>query len=90
MERLSADIDLCCGYGLPAYNRGYFASNHATFTDATAQLILQYDVTSNLYIGGTAAFTMLLDNAIRNSQFVNDTYGTVDNFWFGLHVGMHF
>jgi hypothetical protein len=33
---------------------------------------------------------MLLDNAIRNSQFVNDTYGTVDNFWFGLHVGMHF
>jgi hypothetical protein len=90
MERLSADIDLCCGYGLPAYNRGYFASNHATFTDATAQLILQYDVTSNLYIGGTAAFTMLLDNAIRNSQFVNDTYGTVDNFWFGLHVGVHF
>jgi hypothetical protein len=33
---------------------------------------------------------MLLDNSIRDSQAVNDAYDTVDNFWFGLHTGLHF
>jgi hypothetical protein len=90
IERLSADIDLCCGYGLPQYNHGYFDIDRATFTDATLQFILQYDVTDYLFIGGTAAFSMLLDNAIRESQFVHDEYDTVDNFWCGVHTGIHF
>ena len=89
-ERLAADIDLCCGYGLPHYNQGYFNTCRATFTDATAQVILQYDLTDYLFIGGTAAFSMLLDNAIRDSAFVHDEYDTLDNFWFGLHAGLHF
>ncbi len=90
MERLSADIDLCCGYGSPQYNRGYFDMDRSAFTDATLQLLLQYDVTDYLFIGGTAAFSMLLDNSIRDSQFVNEAYDTIDNFWFGLHTGIHF
>lgn len=90
LERLSADIDLCCGYGLPQYNRGYFNTGRGAFTDATAQLILQYDLTDYLYIGGTAAFSMLLDNGIRESRFVKAEYDTVDTFWFGLHTGVHF
>ena len=90
MERLSADIDLCCGYGLPQYNRGYFDMDRAAFTDATLQLLLQYDITDYLFIGGTAAFSMLLDNSIRDSRDVNEAYDTIDNFWFGLHTGIHF
>jgi len=89
-DRLKADIDLSCGYGFAKYNLGYFDTDISTFTDATAQLILQYDITDNFFIGGTAAFSMLLDNSIRDSRFVNDEYDTVDNFWFGLHTGIHF
>jgi len=90
VDRLKADIDLSCGYGFPNYNQDYFEIDRATVTDATAQIILQYDITDYFYIGGTAAFSMLVDNAIRDSQFVNDEYDTVDNFWFGLHTGLHF
>jgi hypothetical protein len=89
-DKLKLDLDLTCGYGFPKYNQGYFDTDISAFTDATAQVLLQYDITDNLYIGGTAAFTMLLDNAIRDSRFVNDTYDTVDTFWFGLHTGIHF
>lgn len=89
-DRLKLDIDLTCGYGLPKYNHGYFDTDIATFTDATAQVLLQYNLTEYLFVGGTAAFSMLLDNALRDSRFVNDTYDTVDTFWFGLHTGLHF
>jgi hypothetical protein len=89
-DKLKLDMDLTCGYGFPKYNQGYFDTDISAFTDATAQILLQYDITDNFFIGSTAAFSMLLDNAIRDSRFVNSTYDTVDTLWFGLHTGIHF
>ena len=87
-DALALDLGASLGWGDKTYNECYFGPDDQGLNDLNFSVSPNYGLTENLSLGATFAYTVLVDDDVRDAA--EEYYGYKDHFYAGLNLDYAF